>query len=229
MPRKKQSRGNCVFCGREMTRGGLAKHFASCAERKEAVRKADQKPGKEQTIYHLQIQDAWSGDFWLHLEMCASETLAELDSYLRVIWLECCGHLSEFSFDRRGWGEEEIEMSTKAGSIFNPGVELLHIYDFGSSSETRIKVVSARQGKALTKNPIYLMARNEPPEVKCYKCGEPATWICLDCADEETGEPLLLCKKHLKPHEDADHFGLPFVNSPRTGICAYDGPAEPPY
>lgn len=227
MSRKKQSRGNCVFCGRQMTKGGLVKHLASCAARKEAVSKADQKPGKEQTIYHLQIQDAWAGDFWLHLEMPASETLDELDSYLRIIWLECCGHLSQFSFDSRGY--EEIAMSKKAGSVFKPGVELLHVYDFGTSSETKIKVVGARQGKALTKHSIYLMARNEPPEVKCCKCDEPAAWLCMECAYEETGAPLLLCEKHIKPHEDDEHFLLPFINSPRTGLCGYDGPGEPPY
>ena len=28
-----------------------------------------------------------------------------------------------------------------------------------------------------------------------------------------------------------DEYGdpMPLVNSPRTGMCAYDGPAEPPY
>jgi hypothetical protein len=225
MARKKQSRGKCVFCGREMTRGGLAKHLESCAARQEAVSHADQNPGNEQTIYHLQVQDAWAGDFWLHLEMRDSATLKTLDSYLRTIWLECCGHLSQFSFD--SYGDEQVGMSRKAGSVFRPGMELLHIYDFGTSSETKIKVVSARQGKPLTKHSIYLMARNEPPEVKCCKCGEPAAWLCMECEDEETGAALLLCGKHVKAHKE--HAILPFVNSPRTGMCGYEGPAEPPY
>ena len=229
MVRKKQSRGRCVFCGREMTRGGLAKHLTSCVIRKEAMSKADQKTGNDQTIYHLQIQDAWDGDFWLHLEMRDSATLKTLDSYLRAIWLECCGHLSQFLFD--SYGDHQVGKSRKAGSVFRPGVELLHIYDFGTSSETKIKVVGARQGKALTRHSIYLMARNEPPEVKCCKCDEPAAWLCMDmeCQDKETYAPLLLCKKHAKPHKDNEHFLLPILNSPRTGMCGYEGPAEPPY
>ena len=39
--------------------------------------------------------------------MCGSATLEELDHYLRTIWLECCGHLSQFTiggmlYDRPG-------------------------------------------------------------------------------------------------------------------------------
>ena len=35
--------------------------------------------------------------YWLHLETQGSATLEDLDHYLRVIWLECCGHLSSFA------------------------------------------------------------------------------------------------------------------------------------
>jgi len=55
-------------------------------------------------LYHLQVQDDWGGDFWLHLEMPGKATLEDLDYYLRAIWLECCGHLSQFSLKR--WGDE---------------------------------------------------------------------------------------------------------------------------
>ena len=69
MARRKQTRGKCAFCGREMTRGGLARHLPACPQRQEAIATADQKTGQDQTLYHLQVQDAWQGDFWLHLEM----------------------------------------------------------------------------------------------------------------------------------------------------------------
>jgi hypothetical protein len=32
----------------------------------------------------------------MHLEVTASTALATLDRFLRVTWLECCGHLSAF-------------------------------------------------------------------------------------------------------------------------------------
>lgn len=227
MPRKKQTRGDCVYCGREMTRGGLAKHLKTCSQREEAISAANQKRGPTETIYHLQVQDAWQGDFWLQLEMVGSATLQDLDDYLRAIWLECCGHLSQFSVG--GWSGEEIPMKTKVNQVFQPGVTLTHIYDFGSSSETLVKVVDLRQGKATTSHPLALMARNQLPESSCIECQQPAGWLCLECIDDYD-QGGTLCDKHAKTHPH-DEYGepIPLVNSPRMGICGYDGPAKPPY
>ena len=96
MTNRTQTRGACVYCGKEMTRGGLARHLQACARRQEAIAAADEQKGRSLTLYHLQVQDAWGGAYWLHLEMRGSATLEALDSYLRTIWLECCGHLSAF-------------------------------------------------------------------------------------------------------------------------------------
>jgi hypothetical protein len=227
MGRRKQLRGQCGFCGREMTKGGLARHLTTCPQRAEAIGAAGEKPGKEQALYHLQVQDAWQGDFWLHLEMNGSATLADLDHYLRAIWLECCGHLSRFSVG--GWSGAEIPKKTKAAQVFEPGVELTHIYDFGTSSETLIKVIATRKGTPLTVHSIALMARNDPPEVHCVECGQPASWLCLECL-YELDEPGILCDQHAEAHPHEDYGEpVPLVNSPRVGMCGYAGPAEPPY
>ncbi|MBN1993008.1 MAG: hypothetical protein JW953_09920 [Anaerolineae bacterium] len=227
MAQRKQSRGQCVFCGREMAKGGLSKHLATCAERQAAIDTANQKPGKSENLYHLQVQDAYLPDFWLHLEMNGSATLKELDRYLRAIWLECCGHLSRFSFG--GWSGKEISMKTPIERVFNPGIELTHIYDFGTSSETLVKAVAVRQGKPLTKHPITLMARNFQPEVECMECSKPATWLCLECV-YELDQPGTLCDQHAQTHPHDDYGEpMPLVNSPRVGMCGYTGPAEPPY
>ncbi len=225
MARKQQTRGKCVFCDREMTRSGLARHLRICPQRQEAINAANQASGSDQPIYHLQVQDEWGGDFWLHLEMKGSATLDDLDSYLRTIWLECCGHLSQFSVG--GWRGDEIPMSCKIAQVFQVGVELTHIYDFGTSSETLVKAVDVRQGKPLTPHPIFLMARNEMQEVKCMKCDRTATWFCQECMYEMhvTGA---LCEEHAREHPH-DEYIMAVVNSPRMGMCGYNGPATPPY
>ena len=228
MANRKQSRGKCAFCGKEMTKGGLSKHLQSCAKRQEAADAANQgKSGKVQRLYHLQVRDAWQPDFWLHLEMNGTATLKDLDSYLRAIWLECCGHLSQFSVG--GWSGSEIAKGTRVAKVFDKGVELTHIYDFGTSSETLIKAVAVDEGKPLSKHPIFLMARNSQPEAKCIECDQPANWLCIECL-YETEEPGMLCDKHAKTHPH-DNYGepVPLYNSPRVGMCGYDGPAEPPY
>lgn len=226
MSSRKQSQGACVFCGRKMTKGGLSKHLKTCPQRQEAI-KATEKAGPRQRLFHLQIQDTGSSDFWLHVEMNDGATLKELDKYLRAIWLECCGHLSQFSVG--GWSGDEIPMSRKIGQVFRPGVELTHIYDFGTSSETLVKAVEVREGQPLSKHPIFLMARNHMPEAVCAECGEPAGWLCMECLIE-AGEWVTFCEKHAEEHPH-DEYGepMPLVNSPRLGMCGYDGPAEPPY
>jgi hypothetical protein len=72
------------------------------------------------------------------------------------------------------------------------------------------------------------MVRNGMPETECMECDEPAKWLCSQCMmeGEDSG---LLCAKHLKTHPHDDYEPLPVVNSPRMGMCGYDGPARPPY
>lgn len=239
MARKKQTRGNCVYCGREMTKGGLSKHLKTCSERLDVQAKANDKKGISQTIYHLQVQDTWAGDFWLHLEMKGNADLNELDSYLRAIWLECCGHLSAFHIGpyrytqifNDGWQiGDEMSMNIPVNKLFRLGLSIPYEYDFGTTSELTIKVVDERKGKPTTPHPIALMARNNLPVVPCMECGQPATYICVECMYEREDGVCELCDEHAETHPHNEYGEpMPLVNSPRTGMCGYDGPAEPPY
>jgi hypothetical protein len=229
MTNKIRTRGDCVFCGKELTRGGLAHHLAACDKRQAAIEAANQeKVGVNQQLFRLQVQDAWGGDYWLHLEINGETTLKQLDRYLRAIWLECCGHLSRFSVGG-GWHGKEVGMGAIAKRTLRPGLELTHIYDFGTSSETLVKVVDMRTGYPLSQHPIYLMARNNPIASACQECGQPAQWLCIECISE-TDATGLLCDEHIKehPHENYDRPRA-VVNSPRMGMCGYTGPAKPPY
>jgi hypothetical protein len=227
MARGKQSKGKCAYCGQEIAKNGAAKHLAACAQRQDVIKKAETKKGNSESLYHLRVQAAGQREFWMDLEMRGAATLKELDNYLRFIWLECCGHMSRFSIG--GWGGEEISMRRRIDKIFRPGVELMHIYDFGTSSETLIKTVDVRDGKPATSHPIALMMRNVMPESECMECKQPASWLCMECLIEEDKWGAL-CDKHAKTHPH-DDYGEPIrlVNSPRLGLCGYEGPAEPPY
>jgi len=227
MARRAQSRGKCIYCGKEMAKGGMSRHLPTCEARQKTIAEIKGKTGPGQNLYHLRVQDAWDGIFWLNLEMNGTATLNDLDHYLRAIWLECCGHLSDF-FLGQAWGHK-VAKKTQADRIFQPGVELTHIYDFGTSSETKITVVDVRKGKPTTKHPIALMARNEPPDWTCIECGQPATWLCIECMYEDES-PGTLCDQHAEEHPH-DAYGEPMrlMNSPRTGMCGYCGPADPPY
>jgi hypothetical protein len=173
--------------------------------------------------------------------MPSDAPLEDLDYYLRAIWLECCGHLGAFHIGSTmytqkvpGWSGmgpgREATMNVKIGRLFDKGLEIPYEYDFGSTSHLTIRVVDRREGKALSRRPVMLMARNNSPEIACIHCGAPATMFCVECLYEREGESTI-CDQHLSEHEDHLDYGepMPLFNSPRTGMCGYDGPAEPPY
>ena len=232
-----QTRGDCAYCGREMTRGGLARHLRSCSKRQEAQVEAEKSRRHRQKLYHLQVQDSWSGAYWLHLEMRGNATLQDLDHYLREIWLECCGHLSQFEIgevaytqlfnDGMSWREER-SMAVRVDRLFALGMEIPYEYDFGSTTELVIRVADVREGKPLTSDPIVLMARNKIAAPTCMVCGQPATELCTVCVYEREDERCELCEEHTIEHEHGEML-MPIVNSPRVGVCGYVGPAEPPY
>lgn len=226
MAKRAQSKGTCQYCGAAVTKSAVTKHLAACQERQSTIESAGQK-SKPQTLYHLRVQDAYAKDFWLDVETRSNCTLKTLDGYLRAIWLECCGHLSQFSSG--GWQGDEISMSREIGDVLRTGEALTHIYDFGTSSETLVKLVGTREGVPLTQHPITLMMRNLPPEAQCQECNLPATWFCSECQSEED-LPGLLCEQHAETHPHEDYGDpVPLINSPRMGMCGYAGPADPPY
>jgi len=222
-----------------MTRSGLARHLKTCPKRLEAQAAATAATAtakrRGQTLYHLQVQDAYDGYFWLQLEMRGDATLYDLDYYLRAIWLECCGHLSQFKIGSRRYTEifedglgigDEHSLDIAVEKLFMPGMEIPYEYDFGSTTELIIKVMDRRRGQPTTPHPIVLMGRNkfEPPP--CTECDEPATYICTECTYAR--DRYEFCDAHARGHEHEEYL-MALVNSPRTGVCGYSGPGLPPY
>ena len=117
MPKPK-SEGKCVFCAGTYAKAGISRHLAIHLGKLEI---ADRKKS-----FHLRAE---AGPYFLNLLVDGDATLAKLDSYLRAIWLECCDHMSQFSFGR--WNEE-LGFGQKVRSVFDKGAEVWYAYDFGS-------------------------------------------------------------------------------------------------
>lgn len=103
-----QWQGTCTYCGDTYAKGGMVRHLRACSDRDEAIAAATN-GAQTETLYHLRADDEWAPPFWLDLEMRGSASMEELDSYLRSIWLECCGHLSKFTIG--GWGGRDVSKS----------------------------------------------------------------------------------------------------------------------
>jgi hypothetical protein len=72
---------------------------------------------------------------------------------------------------------------------------------------------------------LKLLARNEPPAIRCSVCSNPATQLCLQCMDERA---CGLCDACASQYDCGEEMLVPLINSPRTGVCGYFGPSVEP-
>lgn len=208
----KTAKPKCNLCEKELTSRGLTRHISSCLEN---TLKQTSSANSSELIY-IVVSGKYNPAYFLHLGISGEATLDDLDNFLRNIWLECCGHMSAFSEKR--WGDE-LDMSLKIKNSLRPGTELVHQYDFGSTTELKIKSIKSFQGQL--ENEIQILSRNVSPLILCDECGEkPAVNICTECAWGGSG---WLCGECSKNHPCGDDMFLPVVNSPRVGVCAYTG------
>jgi len=198
-------KGKCFLCNKTFSKAGMTKHLKACI-----------KESGETKLFHIMIEGLHDPEYWLHIEISADAILGDLDQFLRDIWLECCGHLSKFTINRESYSEED--MNFQLNRVLKPGMEFYHIYDFGSSTELRLRVVSEREGK-IGEEGVRILARNELPLITCG-CGKNAKWVCTECIYEGEG---WLCDECAKEHECGEEMLLPVVNSPRVGVCGYNG------
>lgn len=209
MTRNLKSEGKCVFCQKSFAKAGISRHLAGHL-------KKDFPVAKKQS-FHLRID---LGPYFLNLLMAGEASLDQLDAYLRGIWLECCGHLSQFSIGR--WNDE-ISKNIQVGKIFSKGAKLEYAYDFGSTTELTIKVLDAYP--VLVKESILLLSRNEPLNMKCDRCQKKEAVVI--CTAHWEGAACFFCEActevHEKKCEEAEYAMFSVVNSPRMGVCAYEG------
>lgn len=221
-----RTRGACALCGYESSKAGVTRHLKSCPGAHDSA------TGKATKVWQLRVEDAYSAPYWLDVEIKQTATLADLDAFLREVWLECCGHLSAFDIGRERYGGSygqgapggfdlgEKSMKVKVEEVLSPDLKFTHEYDFGSTTELTLKVMGEREGR-IGRAPLRLLARNDAPSWTCSVCGEPATQVHTEAMYEE-GNPFY-CDLHAGAQEDEWAF-LPVVNSPRMGVCGYTGP-----
>lgn len=224
------SRGACSYCGASYTKAGMTRHLESCERRRTSLEiSMGARRTRRTKLFHLVVAGRYLSEYWMHLEMPAKATLADLDVFLRETWLECCGHLSAFTIEGQdyisdvdtGFFEmDELDMEVALGKLLRPGMSFLHRYDFGTTTELSLQVVSERMGH-VEGEPVQVLARNDPPEIACTSCGKSAVWVCAQCIYDGGG---WLCDRCAGRHECGEEMLLPVVNSPRVGMCGYSGP-----
>lgn len=220
-----KSTGKCLLCKKVLNEKAMLEHMRECVETH-----AESKAGaKEVAMFHLVVRGRYLPIYWLHLEVPETTTLKRLDSFLRDTWLECCGHLSCFTIGGQryasypsedDWQDEpEKSMGAKLASLLSKGMSFTHEYDYGSTTELAVHVVD-RWIRAGGKAGVKILARNQPPPWKCTVCGKPASLV--DATGFGVAPDMVYCEACAGEAEDPDCLS-PLVNSPRTGVCGYDG------
>ena len=252
-PKRKMSRGDCHLCGQEFSKNTIGRHLDKCWEELAAKEKHDPGSLQPTRFFRLAVEGRDLPEYWLHLDVRADATLLDLDDFLRRFWLECCGHLSAFTVPSGESGREaryhearyrweppggfddddffggmddafgmprERRMDVTLATALAPGMTFFHEYDFGDTTELKLRVLSEHEEPTRRQN-LRVLARNLPPLIPCDECGGEADWIG---AYDESYEIKAVCDACLgKKSHSLEHL-LPVVNSPRTGVCGYEGP-----
>ncbi len=172
---RQTSKGICTFCHGEFSKSAMTRHLETCEQRAITEAKAGSRQQAQQTRkLHLVVEGRDLPMYWMHLEVTASTTLTTLDRFLRATWLECCGHLSAFEIEGvryaidagmdDDWDMGEKSMRVRLDKVLSPGQTCSYEYDYGTTIELKLRVISERQ-VAAKGNAIQVFARNIPPVI----------------------------------------------------------------
>lgn len=192
---KQTINGNCFMCGQTAAKTAMKNHICK-----------SHNSGDENCLL-IKAEGAYNKDYWLFFAVSLDATLTAVDKFLRQIWCECCGHLSAFR-----QGGNDIGKARKISTL-DVGDKLFYEYDFGSTTEILLTVIS-EISRPKQREKVLVLARNEPSIEPCETCQAPADYVdawegvayCEECANEVCDDAL-----------------LPVVNSPRMGVCGYGG------
>ena len=192
--------GNCFICGKTLPRNAVKGHIVK-----------EHSKGTEECL--LIRFDAGNKFYWLYADASKDRTLTEVDMFLRGIWLECCGHLSSFSTA----DNPRFPHSTRLAGL-KTGDKLIYDYDMGSTTTVNVSVIGETK-RVPQKKCVRLIVRNAPYSFVCASCKKPAEYVCHECVSY--GKDPYLCKRCARKHEH--EYIAEITNSPRSGICGYDG------
>ena len=238
------SLGTCVLCQEMVNDITASGHLIECIARQDLPRASRSDPTGHDQSLHLSVHDG-SGLYWMELAVRADTTLRRLDEFLRGMWLECCGHLSEFKIQGTRYSnlaphpddpdadfiraeywmeDDEVHMDVAVADVMPEGVEVGYEYDYGSTTELYLENLG-RHGDLLSLlrprqpwhgNCVAVLARNDPDE-ECVACQGPARWRLL--SPDSDGRELIPFCDGCRP--EAGRYQL-VMNSPREGIDCYD-------
>jgi len=199
----KKNTGNCFICSSEYSKQGFTRHLKTCIE--DLIQKNAQKNKPKRDVYLLQIEATYCPKYYMYILIDQKATLKLLDDFIRGIWVECCGHLSEFHIDYYSYICDYEEHSHAYGGDFNYGMnfsldqvldvgeQFSYEYDFGSTTDLRLSIKAAYSNIVL-EDAVTIVARNNAP--KNDSDNSPRSGVCGYVADVNFQPSQLDLKKY---------------------------------
>lgn len=217
---KIKTQGKCLNCGEICNPAKASAHLLKCTT---------QLPVSSRFMTEgFLVRVSGTGQpnlYWMFIAIPKDASLSQLDQFLRDIWLECCGHLSEFTIGGRSYmshtesGSLSQSMKNKVSQFLSPGIEFGYVYDMGSSTELELEVIERLP--ACPQKEVTLLMRNDSPHFSCASCKKASEMICSMCGETTCNN---CSEEHSCAVDEGDTYMLmPLVNSPRAGVCGYEG------
>ena len=115
-----KSEGKCLFCGNTFAKAGINRHLATHLTEKSAKGVS----GKSFFV-KVETRKKWGNTpYFLSLWVDGEAKMKDIDDFLRKIWLECCGHLSAFTFPKQkmSFGGKNFSVLGGAFGVFGKGM-----------------------------------------------------------------------------------------------------------
>jgi hypothetical protein len=178
-----------------------------------------------QQVYRFKAALRHRPNLWRAIEIQGEQTLGDFDGILRDAFNhDPSDHLSGFwKRIRRGKGDRfrEVEIGDinpfeggdaaelhVAGLGLKPGDELKYVYDFGDWVEHVLTLEEIVEPERKAEYP-RIVDQNKPTYKYCLSCQNQgrktvATWICIECSNEEQKQ-VIVCEDCLSA-EHEDHY-----------------------
>ena len=217
----RDSTGSCALCGVDLGPTEMTKHLAGCIEEyRYDVGRDDE---RQERGYHIAFQATRAPVFWVHLMARPDATLAQLDAFLRDLWMEDRSKQSRFVLGTKVFSSNPTtdvtpsnlqgDLSVELQEVLEDEIPFEYAYDFQQTTELEGRVIAKKSvlpDQAQT--PVRMLARNNLPEIPC-QCGGAATLMCRRCAG---GPEAWLCASCLAEHPCEDEQIVEIENTPRA-------------
>ncbi len=184
---------------------------------------------EKQQVYRFKVYFKHNKKLWRRIEIQGEQTLDDLDGMLHTAFNHGWDHLSGFwRLISRGKGkrfrEEELAVIYPFGNDGYGGETLIaalelkvgdalkYVFDFGDWIEHRLELEAVEAPVPEAEYPRQV-AENKPRYHYCPHCKEQgkkqiATWVCIECSNNEGKEVLICgaCLKEFHPEHYADEM-----------------------